>query len=103
MNTLTNKTVKCLSACSTTYYNSITASTSSFPDPRIFLNTVHSCTLASKLVNTCKDFRRTPLEESYPGENLCWGSRIMILHPFEGLCALIEWLEQNKALCIEGR
>ena len=76
MNTLTNKTVKCLSACSTTYYNSITASTSSFPDPRTFLNTVPSCTLVSKLVNTCKDLRRTPLEESYPGGNLCKLNRL---------------------------
>ena len=83
MNTLTNKTVKCLSACSTTYYNSITASTSSFPDPRIFLNTVHSCTLASKLVNTCKDFRRTPLEESYPGEKLCSLTNWILFQNFE--------------------
>ena len=83
MNTLTNKTVKCLSACSTTYYNSITASTSSFPDPRTFLNTVHSCTLASKLVNTCKDFRRTPLEEIYPSEKLCSLTNWILFQNFE--------------------
>ena len=71
LNTLTNKTVKCLSACTVTYYNSITSSTSNFPDPRTFFNTVHSCTIAGKLVSTCKDFRRAPLEESYPGENIC--------------------------------
>ena len=67
LNTLTNQTVKCLSACTTTYYNSITASTSNFPDPRNFLNTVHSCAIAKKLVDTCKDFRRVPLEDAYPG------------------------------------
>ena len=62
---MTNKTAKCLAACSTTYYNSITASTSNYPDPRTFMNTAHSCTLAKKLVDTCKDFRRAPLEEAY--------------------------------------
>ena len=100
MNTVTNKTAKCLAACSTTYYNSITASTSNYPDPRTFMNTAHSCTLANKLVDTCKDFRRTSLEGAYPGKNI---GKIITTHPFEGLCALVEWLQQNNALCIKGR
>ena len=76
---MTNKTAKCLAACTVTYYNSITASTSSYPDPHTFMNTAHSCTLAKKLVDTCKDFRRAPLEEAYPGKTT---GKIITSDPF---------------------
>ena len=86
LDTLTNTTKTCISACLDTYYNAVTISSSSFPNPRTFLKSPESCTLATKLSRTCQDARRGPLEVSYPG-----------------LCALLQWVGENGAGCKEGR
>ena len=86
LDTLTNTTKTCISFCLDTYYNTVTVSSSSFPNPRTFLSSPESCTVAHKLRQTCLDARRTPLEAAYPG-----------------LCGLIEWIQEEGAACREGR
>ena len=86
LDTLTNTTKTCISACLDTYYNTVTVSSSSFPNPMTFLQSRESCTVANKLRQTCQDARRGPLESAYPG-----------------LCGLIEWLKEHGVACREGR
>lgn len=75
----TNTTRTCLAACSTTYYTEVTPSAAAFPAMNTFLNTPESCIVAKKLVKTCKNWRRGPLEEQYPG-----------------ICQLVSWINDNQ-------
>jgi len=78
----TNTTRTCIAACDTTYYTEVTPSAADFPSMETFLKTWESCIVGKKLVDTCNDFRRGPLEEAYPG-----------------ICNLIKWIEDNDAFC----
>ena len=82
--TLTNSTKTCIAACATTSYSNVIVGSSSFPNPKTFMNTKESCIIAQKLVSTCSDARRLSLVAQYPN-----------------ICDYISWLQDNKAFCSE--
>ena len=71
LDTKTNETRSCLSACEDLNFNDVTVSSGTFPSRTSFLFSSLSCVVAGKLRRSCEDpHRAARLQQQHPG--LCY-------------------------------